>query len=89
MKMQVVLVFATLAVIFLKAWLISRACRPTLFSPMSPSISALGVSAATESITMMSMALERISWSAISRACSPLSGCDMSNSLTFTPNFSA
>ena len=35
---------------------IRRACRPTWLSPMSPSISARGVSAATESMTMTSMA---------------------------------
>ena len=56
-------------------------------SPISPSISALGVSAATESMTMMSMALERISESAISNACSPLSGCEISRLSTSTPNF--
>ena len=33
------------------AWLISRAWRPTWVSPISPSISARGTSAATESIT--------------------------------------
>jgi hypothetical protein len=33
------------------AWLISRACNPTWLSPISPSISAFGVSAATESMT--------------------------------------
>ena len=49
--------------------------------------SALGVSAATESMTMMSMALERISESAISNACSPLSGCEISRLSTSTPNF--
>ena len=37
------------------AWLIRRACRPTWLSPISPSISARGTSAATESMTMMSM----------------------------------
>ena len=41
-----------------------------------PSISAFGVSAATESMTMMSIASERMRLSAISRACSPLSGCE-------------
>ena len=50
---------------------------------------ALGVSAATESITMMSIAEERISWSAISRACSPLSGCEIQRLFTSTPSFSA
>ena len=33
-----------------------RACRPMCESPISPSISALGTSAATESMTMTSMA---------------------------------
>ena len=32
------------------AWDISRACKPTWASPMSPSISARGTSAATESM---------------------------------------
>ena len=53
------------------AWLMSRACRPTKLSPISPSISALGVSAATESMATMSRAPLRTSISAISRACSP------------------
>ena len=46
------------------AWLISRACRPGSESPMSPSISARGTSAATESITITSTASERTSVSA-------------------------
>ena len=41
------------------AWDMSLACRPTWLSPMSPSISDLGTSAATESTTTMSMAPER------------------------------
>ena len=41
---------------------------------MSPSISAFGTSAATESMTMMSMAPERTNVSAMSSACSPKSG---------------
>ena len=53
---------------------ISRACRPTWLSPISPSSSARGTRAATESMTRMSSAPERISMSAISRACSPVSG---------------
>ncbi len=53
---------------------ISLACKPILESPISPSISARGVRAATESITIMSIAPERIRLSAISKACSPLSG---------------
>ena len=42
------------AVSLRSAWLISRACRPGNESPISPSSSALGVSAATESMTTMS-----------------------------------
>ena len=71
------------------AWLIRRACRPGSWSPISPSISALGVSAATESMTTMSMEPERTSMSAISSACSPVSGCDSSRSSTFTPSLAA
>ena len=66
-----------------------RACRPILLSPISPSISALGVKAATESITMISTADERINCSAISKACSPLSGWEIHRFSTSTPNFSA
>ena len=73
-------------VIFRSAWLISRACRPTWLSPISPSISARGTSAATESMTMMSSAPERISMSAISSACSPVSGWETSRSSVFTPS---
>ena len=50
------------------------------------SISALGVSAATESTTMMSMAPERISMSAISSACSPVSGWETSSASVSTPS---
>ncbi len=63
----------------------SRACRPICGSPISPSISAFGVSAATESITTQSTEAERTSMSAISSACSPLSGCESSNSEVSTP----
>ena len=48
--------------------------HPPWMLPISPSISARGVSAATESIAMMSTALERTSWSTTSSAISPLSG---------------
>ncbi|SKU07514.1 Uncharacterised protein [Mycobacteroides abscessus subsp. abscessus] len=71
------------------AWLIKRACRPTWLSPISPSISARGTSAATESMTMRSMAPERTSMSAISRACSPVSGCDTNSESVSTPSFLA
>ncbi len=67
----------------------SRACRPICGSPISPSISALGISAATESITTTSTELERTSMSAISSACSPLSGCEISSSSTLTPSLAA
>ena len=53
---------------------IKRACRPMCESPMSPSISAFGVNAATESTITTSTALERTNMSQISSACSPVSG---------------
>ena len=65
---------------------ISRACRPTSWSPISPSISAFGTSAATESTTITSTALLRTRSSATSSACSPLSGCETSRSSTSTPS---
>ena len=68
---------------------ISRACRPMCWSPISPSISAFGVSAATESTTMMSTAPERTSMSVISSACSPVSGCEIRRSSTLTPTLRA
>ena len=61
MKMQMVFDLLRLAVSLRSAWDMSRACRPTWLSPMSPSSSARGVRAATESITTTSMAPERIS----------------------------
>ncbi len=76
-------------VILRSAWLMSRACRPTWLSPISPSISARGTSAATESMTMMSSAPERMSMSAISSACSPLSGWEMSSASVSTPSLRA
>ena len=81
MKMIVVCLRAMPPVSLRSAWLISRACRPMCASPMSPSISALGVSAATESTTIRSIAPVRTSVSAISSACSPQSGCETSRSL--------
>ena len=71
---------------FRMAWDISRAWRPTWESPISPSISARGTSAATESITTRSSAPERTSMSAISSACSPESGCETSSSSMSTPS---
>ena len=64
---------------------ISRACSPTWESPISPSISAFGTRAATESIATTSRAAERTRRSAISSACSPWSGCDSRSSSVSTP----
>ena len=86
MKIAVVLDWLSAPVILRSAWLISRACRPTWVSPISPSISARGTSAATESMTTTSSAPERISMSAISSACSPVSGCETSRSSVSTPS---
>ena len=86
MKIAVVPVLLSAPVILRSAWLISRACRPTWLSPISPSISARGTRAATESMTMMSSAPERISMSAISSACSPVSGWETSSASVSTPS---
>ena len=59
-KMQIVSVRLSVPASLRSAWLISRAWRPTWQSPISPSISAFGVSAATESIATTSSAPERI-----------------------------
>ena len=67
------------------AWLIRRACKPMWLSPISPSISARGISAATESMTTMFTALDRTNISQISSACSPVSGCETRISSKFTP----
>ena len=74
------------AVNFRSACDISRACKPTWVSPISPSISARGTKAATESTTTTSNALERTRMSAISKACSPVSGCDSNSSSVSTPS---
>ena len=89
MNIQQVFVLLMVPVSLRSACDIKRACNPITLSPISPSISAFGVRAATESITMMSIAAERISCSAISRACSPLSGWDINKLFTSTPSFSA
>src|SRR5205807_6640480 len=72
-----------------RAWLISRACSPGSESPMSPSISAFGTSAATESTTTTSTAPKRTRISVISSPCSPVSGCDTSRLSMSTPSFLA
>jgi len=74
MKMTMVEDLAMVPVSLRSAWLMRRACTPMWASPISPSSSALGTSAATESMTSTSMAPERTSVSVISSACSPLSG---------------
>ena len=85
MKMQVVFDFEGVVPSFRRACDIRRACRPTLLSPISPSISARGTRAATLSMTMASMALERTSMSQISSACSPVSGWEMRTSSYINP----
>ncbi len=85
MKISVVPVLCATPVSLRSAWLISRACRPMWASPISPSISALGVSAATESTTIRSTAPERVSISTMSSACSPLSGCETRSRSVSTP----
>ena len=89
MKMTLVLDLEMIAVSFLRAWLMRRAWRPMWESPISPSISALGTSAATESMTMMSTAPDLTRASAISRASSPVSGWETRSSSVLTPSFLA
>ena len=86
MKMHTQFARDTLPLSLRSAWLIRRACRPTWLSPISPSISALGTRAATESITITSMAPERTSASVISSASSPVPGCAMYSRSTSTPS---
>ena len=88
-KIAVVFVWFSAPAILRRAWDIRRAWRPTWLSPISPSISARGTSAATESITTTSIAPERISMSAISSACSPVSGWETSSASVSTPSFLA
>ncbi|GIU89994.1 MAG: hypothetical protein KatS3mg010_1093 [Acidimicrobiia bacterium] len=85
MKIAIVRDWLRLPVSLRSAWLIRRAWSPTCASPISPSISARGTSAATESTTSTSSAPERMSMSAISSACSPVSGWLISSSSTLTP----
>ena len=74
---------------FLRAWDISLAWSPICESPISPSISAFGTNAATESTTITSNAPLLTKLSVISSACSPVSGCETINSSILTPNFLA
>ena len=89
MKIAVVPDALSAPVILRSACDMRRAWRPTWLSPISPSISAFGTRAATESMTMMSIAPERISMSMISSACSPVSGWDTSSASVSTPSFLA
>ena len=63
----------------------SRAWSPTWLSPIAPSISACGVSAATESTTTISTAPERISCSQMVSASSPEFGCETTRLSRSTP----
>ena len=83
--MQVVLDLESEPASFRKAWDMRRACKPTVVSPISPSISARGTKAATESTTTQSIAPERTSMSHISSACSPVSGCEMRTLVNIDP----
>ena len=56
---------------------------------MSPSISAFGTNAATESTTTTSIAPLLTKLSVISNACSPVSGCDTIKLSISTPSFFA
>ena len=85
MKIRHVLDFEITPVSLRRAWDIRRACEPTCASPIWPSSSARGTSAATESTTRMSTAFERTSISVMSRACSPVSGWETSRLSVSTP----
>ena len=74
---------------FLIACDISLACKPIVASPIAPSISVFGTSAATESTITKSTAPLLTSASAISRPCSPLSGWDTISLSISTPKFLA
>ena len=89
MKTTQVLLFEIAPVSFRIAWLMSRACRPTCESPMSPSSSFCGTKAATESITITSTAFERISISVMCIASSPLPGWLTKSVSSSTPIFLA
>ncbi len=86
MKIMQVCVLAMVGLRMRSAWLISRACRPTCVSPISPSTSALGTSAATESMTMMSTALDFTSNSAMRSASSAWLGWLTSRFSRSTPS---
>src|SRR3989344_5286769 len=89
MKMMRVWVLSAIAVSFRSAWDIIRAWSPMNCAPISPSISALGVRAATESTTMTEIMPERTRLSRMFNASSPLSGWEIRSSFTLTPNLAA
>ncbi|MBV6430725.1 MAG: hypothetical protein IANPNBLG_00842 [Bryobacteraceae bacterium] len=70
MKMRQVFDFETTPVSLRIAWLMSRACTPMKLSPISPSSSVFGTSAATESTISTSIDPEAINALVISSACS-------------------
>ena len=89
MNITVQLLFEITPVSLRKAWDINLACRPTWLSPILPSISALGTSAATESIIIISTAELLTRESHIPKACSPVSGCEIIRLSVSTPKFLA
>src|SRR5881409_1138136 len=67
MKIRHVFDFDTMPVSLRSACDINRACRPICASPISPSISAFGTSAATESTTTTSTPPDRMRTSDLER----------------------
>ena len=88
-KMQSVFVEARTEVSLRIACDISRAWSPMWLSPMLPSISACGVSAATESTTITSSAPDLHSCSQMVSASSPEFGCATMRLSRSTPIFFA
>ncbi len=89
MNMMSVPLLEAMAVSLRNACAIIRAWSPMNCWPIWPSISAFGVSAATESTTTTSIIFERTSASKIFNASSPLSGWDIIKSFILTPFFTA
>ena len=81
--------FEALAATLRRAAESRRAWRPMVAWPISPSSSAFGVSAATESTATRSNESDRTSWSTISSAISPDSGCEISSSGSLIPSAAA
>ena len=85
MKMQAQRERPIMEVSFLRACDINLAWSPTNESPISPWISALGTSAATESITTTSTAFDLTKVSAMESASSPQSGWEIRRLSKSTP----